>query len=537
MKPSAAPSHVLENPTPSRLSPLSIVLFGPPGVGKTSTGLALAARLGRKFVDTDDLVKERAGVPVNALLERHGEVVLRRLEQDICAELEGQAGLVIACGGGTLLEQVNRTALEAAGVVVTLEADPTTLRRRIEQSGERPLLGQNGDSGLGKLLEERQQAYEASPIRIPTDDVSIVGVTDRVLEALVRNMDYRRPVTEHTPYPIHLGHGLRETMAASITEINRSRKLVVVSDENVGTLHAAGLSDILEVPLITIPAGETSKSLDGLQSLYDAFVDHGLDRHSAVVAVGGGVVTDLAGFAAATFMRGIRWAAAPTTLLGIVDASLGGKVGINMPQAKNLIGAFHSPFAVWADLDALDTLPERAFRAGLAEIVKSSVIGDADLFRLLERRSSLPNARWLEKAIAVKMQAVEGDPRDRGPRQVLNFGHTIGHALESASRYDLTHGEAISIGMVVETRLAERMSLANEGLSERIARVLNRLGLPTRAEGIDPERVWNSLQRDKKRSQGNVGFALPRRIGDVAVELTVPSAILLDELADRRESV
>jgi shikimate kinase/3-dehydroquinate synthase len=536
LKPATAPDLASATSTPARLNPLSIVLFGPPGSGKSAVGLELSRRLGRDLVDTDQAVTARAGQSPASLINQQGEPALRDLERQICADLEGRAGLVVACGGGTLLDERNRLALGASGVVVFLDGDSATLQRRIAESGDRPLVSMNGLSGLEDLLAARRQVYGAFPLRVDTTGVDVAQAADRVLEALRGGALFRRQIEERTTYPVCLGHACLDLFTGQWLAAERPGRLVVVSDSNVAGPHAAPLAETLGAPLIRFPAGEASKSLGNARALYDAFLEHGLDRRSTVVAVGGGVVGDLVGFAAATFMRGIQWVAAPTSVLAMVDASLGGKVGVNLPQAKNLVGAFHPPSGVWADLDTLDTLPERQFRSGMAEIVKAAVVGDPELFRWMETGSPEPTQRWFERAVEVKAKIVERDPDDFGRRQVLNFGHTLGHALESASRYALSHGEAISIGMVMESRIAERMGVAEQELSLRLTGVLSRMGLPTHPAAVDLERVMRALERDKKRAGGKVRFALPRRIGDVQPGLTVPEGAWSVEMSMLKEA-
>ncbi|MEW5830279.1 MAG: 3-dehydroquinate synthase, partial [Chloroflexota bacterium] len=276
---------------------------------------------------------------------------------------------------------------------------------------------------------------------------------------------------------------------------------------------------------IAIPAGEAHKTVETVTALWRAALEAGLDRKSTVLALGGGVVGDLAGFAAATFMRGVNWTAVPTTLLAMADASLGGKTGFDLPQGKNLVGAFHPPRLVLADPETLSTLPERELRAGLAEIVKHGVIADPELFELCaggwERvKSRLPEI--VRRGMGVKVKIIEADPYEQGIRAALNFGHTVGHALELVSGFRLLHGEAVAVGMVAEARLAENLTVASHGLSESLAETLSSLGLPVE---IPPDlgraELIRAMRVDKKKAAGVVRFALPARIGEVKVEVEV----------------
>jgi 3-dehydroquinate synthetase len=269
--------------------------------------------------------------------------------------------------------------------------------------------------------------------------------------------------------------------------------------------------------------------MGAVQQLWSAFLKGGLERGDAALALGGGVVSDLTGFAAATFLRGIRWAVMPTTLLAMVDAGLGGKTGADLPEGKNLVGAFHPPSLVLIDPEALATLPADVFRSGLAEVVKHGVIGDPGLFELCARGWE---ALWggdrealVRRAVAVKVRTIEADPFEKGVRASLNLGHTIGHAVEQAMHFTLDHGSAVSIGMVAEARLAEGMGVAEPGLAGRLEAVLAGLGLPVRMpEGMDRTLMREALMRDKKKAGGSVKFALPVRIGEVRVGVAVDPA-------------
>lgn len=312
-----------------------------------------------------------------------------------------------------------------------------------------------------------------------------------------------------------------------------SRKALVVTDSNVrgqadryaGALReSAGLAaDVTEVP-----AGEGSKCLERASALYDALVDMKADRHTAVVAVGGGVVGDLAGFVAATYARGVPLVMVPTSLLAQVDSSVGGKVGINHTRAKNIIGAFHQPAGVWIETESLETLPVRELRCGLAEVVKYGVILDAEFFGYVEshaeeilRLEPAAIRRIVARSCELKAEVVSKDEREEtGLRAVLNFGHTIGHAIEAVAGYggDFQHGEAVAAGMVLECRLAERLGWIGADLTERLVHLLGRLGLPTEAKGLDADALVEAMGRDKKNRGGRVRFVLPRGLGQV--ELT-----------------
>jgi 3-dehydroquinate synthase len=318
--------------------------------------------------------------------------------------------------------------------------------------------------------------------------------------------------------------------------------VVLVSDENVAKLHAGRAAASLQtagylVRTAVLPPGETHKTYAAVARLWEAFLAAGIERGSTVVALGGGVVSDLAGFAAAVFLRGVRWAVVPTSLLAMADASLGGKPGADLPQGKNLIGAFHPPSLVLADPALLASLPEAELRSGLAEVVKHGILSDPALFaacaegwqRLHSGGFNL--AAWDEivrRAMAVKIRFIEADPYERGQRAALNLGHTVGHALEQVTHYQTRHGEAVSIGMVAESRLAEQIGLAERGLAGEIAAVLRGLGLPVEVPaGVSRESLLEAMRVDKKRASGKVRFALPVRIGEVRWGVTVdPDQIL-----------
>lgn len=333
-----------------------------------------------------------------------------------------------------------------------------------------------------------------------------------------------------TPYDALVLAGGLDALGSLLHERDFNGPIAIVTESNVGPLYAERVAKSLreagyQVNIVTFPAGEAYKNMESIQLIWSGMLDGGLDRRSTVVALGGGVTGDMAGFAAATYMRGVRWVGVPTSLLSMVDASLGGKTGIDLPQGKNLVGAFHPPALVVADPSVLTSLPEAELRSGLAEVVKHGIISDPGLFALCTAgldsvKSDL--AGIVSRAMAVKVDVIESDPYERGIRAALNLGHTVGHAVELVSEFKLRHGEAIAIGTVVEARLAERLGLAQGGLSEEIAVTLAELGLPTQIPPeFSREAIIAAMRVDKKKAAGVIKFALPVKIGEVKVGVAV----------------
>jgi shikimate kinase / 3-dehydroquinate synthase len=299
---------------------------------------------------------------------------------------------------------------------------------------------------------------------------------------------------------------------------------MVVTDHNIAQFHAeqamAALKNAeFDPKMIMLPAGEAQKNLDTVSKLWKSFLEKGLDRKSAVIALGGGVIGDMAGFAASTYMRGIHWVCVPTTLLSMVDASLGGKTGFDLPEGKNLIGSFYPPKLVLADPQLITSLPEAEFISGLAEVVKHGIISDPGLFEICGRGMECVKdhlEQIVKRAMAVKIQIIEEDPYEKGFRAALNLGHTVGHAVELVSRFQLRHGEAVAIGMVAEAKLAEHLRVARKGLSDIIADALSALGLPIQIpQNLPRGEIIQTMRVDKKKNAKAIRFALPAEIGRV----------------------
>jgi 3-dehydroquinate synthase len=346
-------------------------------------------------------------------------------------------------------------------------------------------------------------------------------------------------------YRILVGAGALAMVGPELVRLKAGRKVALVTDPAILALHGAAVAGSLaatgfEITTVLLPEGERAKTLDVAASTWERFLEAGLDRGSTVVALGGGAVGDLAGFAAATYMRGIGVVQAPTTLLAQVDASIGGKTAIDHPRAKNLIGAFHQPRLVLSDTAALLTLPEREYRSGLAEVIKHGIVLDAAYFEEVERDAAALMKRepaTLERIVAgscrLKAAVVERDEQEAELRHVLNYGHTIGHAIEAATGYRrFAHGEAVSLGIAAEAGIAERLGLAKIGVRARQVRLLEAVGLPVRGVGESPSLVVEALSRDKKSRDGRVPFVLAPEIGGFRLVFDVPTSIILYALAE-----
>ena len=342
-------------------------------------------------------------------------------------------------------------------------------------------------------------------------------------------------------YAIKIGGGLLSDLGGECARLKMAPRCAIVTDTNVGKRFAKTIFDSLAragffPSLIVVPAGETAKSLKSVQSCYDQLAAHRLERKSFIVALGGGVVGDLAGFVAATYLRGIAFVQVPTTLLAQVDSSVGGKTGVNLRAGKNLVGAFYQPRLVLCDLDTLKTLPEREFRAGLAEVIKYGIIHDAKLFAQLERdlpkilkRDEKVLAPVIARCCEIKADVVGQDETDAGLRSILNFGHTIGHAIENSSGYGkFLHGEAISLGQIAATKLSEKLLGLPQRDGERIRNLFQRAGLPIQIK-LNPaqrRKLFEAMKLDKKVSDGEVKFVLAKKIGKVIWNQRVPEKMI-----------
>jgi shikimate kinase / 3-dehydroquinate synthase len=511
----------------------SVVLSGFMGSGKSAVGPVVAAKLGLPFIDTDAEVERAAGEPIAELWRREGESAFRVRESAIAeALLEDGRPKVIAFGGGTVTSsRIRRLAIDRA-LVVTLLGSPEVLVARSGGGSTRPLLASAGDDPIARvrdLLAQRREAYAECHLAIPTDALDVEGVAGAVV-ALWRRDPLLVPLGARS-YAIDVCAGEPARLTEAVRRCAPS-SIVVVTDANVLRARGAGIDHALRpvaAPLtrVTLPPGEENKSLPAVSKIWDAALEFAVDRDAIVVAAGGGVVGDISGFAAACILRGIRFVQVPTTLLSMVDSSVGGKTGIDHPAGKNLIGAFHQPSAVVADLEHLTTLDARQIAAGFAEVVKIALVADESLLARLERDSAAvaPEAilageadrdallAVVRAAIDAKIRIVRDDERESGLRALLNLGHTVGHALEAHGGYSRwLHGEAVALGTIAEMQASAALGWTPPTLVERAERLFVALGLPTRVGGADLASAWPFVASDKKRS-GKTALRLPVALG------------------------
>ena len=432
---------------------------------------------------------------------------------------------MVALGGGALLNSENRMLVERHGTVICLQATVETLLKRLDSDTvQRPLLEGDGYQRLTDLLSTREQHYSSFG--------HVVDVINKKPEDISQQIQILsgafRVDGMGQAYDVLIRSGGLSDLGNFLCERGLNRPAVLVTDENVGRHYAAQVLNTLRtaeisVSEVRIAPGETNKNIGTVVQMWEAFAKAGLDRKGIVIALGGGVVGDLSGFAAATFLRGVEWVNIPTSILAMVDSSLGGKTGANLTVGKNLIGAFHAPRLVLADPELLATLPDEEWRAGLAEAFKHGVISDPVLFDwcglglpAIKKRAEAV----VRRAAAVKVRIIKQDPFEKELRKVLNLGHTIGHGVELASGYEVSHGEAVAIGLVVETRLAEKCGISEPGFSDQLEKILSVLELPTAIpENLNRMEIIQGMKMDKKRADGKVLFAIPVKIGKQFLQL------------------
>jgi shikimate kinase/3-dehydroquinate synthase len=486
-----------------------LFLIGFMAAGKTSVGRELARQTGRRFVDLDDAVAAM-GEPVAELVARD-EPEFRRREAKALEQVIAEGGdPIVATGGGAAAYGDNLERMKAAGVVIALHVEAPEAVRRASGGPARPMLA-NAD----ELAVRRAPVYRRAHGVVDTTQRTIEDVAARVrhIERFADDIDYVLLELGERSYAVLILEG------AHIAHVSRTSKIAVITDRNVARYHRVNVGQHGET--IEIEPGEASKSFATYEWLCNELVRRGLDRNSGIVAVGGGVVGDLAGFVAATLFRGIRITHRPTTLVAMTDSAIGGKTAIDLPAGKNLVGAFHQPTSVICDVNTLTTLPERERRAGFGELWKYALLDGKDLWNDVDACTGWataggaipPRLRAVIRAcVAYKAAIVSRDEREtKGERALLNLGHTVGHAIESAT--GLHHGEAVGLGLIAACRVSAALGACGPELEQQVIEALRRTGLPFDLDAVLSEDVLARLVVDKKRIGPNLRFLVIRGVG------------------------
>ncbi len=542
----------------------NVFLVGLMGAGKTTIGRILARKLGLKFIDSDHEIEARTGASIPWIFEIEGEQSFRRREADVIRELTAQQGIVLATGGGAILNPDSRAYLQARGTVIYLRASVNSILARTAHDKNRPLL-QTADprKKLEELMALRDPLYqEVAHVVIDTGRPNVQSMVQTILTHLDSLACQAAPdcVTQAEPsmseqttillnvdlgersYPIAIGPQLLHDGALLARHVG-GRKVAIVTNTTVAPLYLARLEEGLraagkDVLSIVLPDGEEHKNWTSLMQIFDTLLANKADRKTTLIALGGGVIGDLTGYAAASYMRGIDFIQVPTTLLAQVDSSVGGKTGINHPMGKNMIGAFYQPRTVIADTSTLETLPARELSAGLAEVIKHGAIIDAAFFDWIEAnivklmaRDKGALAYAIARSCEIKADVVRQDEREGGLRAILNFGHTFGHAIEAGLGYGhWLHGEAVGCGMVMAADLSHRMGLVDAATVERVRALVAAAGLPVKAPDLGTARWLELMEVDKKNEGGAIKFILLKPLGAPSIT-NAPQELLLATLA------
>ncbi len=542
----------------------NIFLTGFSYTGKTQVSQIVARRLGWNLVDTDDEIVKLAGKPIPQIFEEDGETHFRDLEHQALANVSKQKETVVSTGGGIIMAERNRQLMRQSGAIICLEARPETIYKRLridsEKSGEkvvRPLLSVPDPLGrITELKASRQVCYADCDWSVHTDHLSEEDVASEVIRGwriVVR--DQAQPSLEQETatvvttatesYPIFVGWGLLSRLGQRMRATKLSGTAYIISEDQVYPLYGEqATASIREagftVESFVVPRGEKSKSPEAARFIYDFLVNHRAERGHVIIALGGGMIGDLAGFVAATFLRGMPFVQVPTSVMAMVDSSIGGKVAINHPEGKNLIGAFHQPRLVLADVQTLSTLSQREYTSGWAEVIKHGLIRDAAFFEFLEANSTAlmnldreATTQAIRRSAAIKAKVVSEDEKESGLRTILNYGHTIAHGLETATGYDqMLHGEAVAAGMMGAAHIAQKLDFMSKEDVRRQQKVIQEFGLPVSAPDIDAQAILDAIQLDKKVQQKEVRWVLLQGIGKTVITKEVPSEMVKEAIVE-----
>jgi len=550
---------------PRRKANNNIAIIGFSATGKSVVAAKVAEHLNWTLIDTDDEIAKLSGKAIPEIFKQDGEDKFRQLERKVLRQTCQKEDVVIATGGGAIVDSENQSLLLQTCVVVCLEAKPETIHQRLlhdtlysQNPIVRPLLaGDNPLERIEQLKAKRQSYYAIADWTVHTDNLTLDEVSQEVIKGWqYTNKHYSSKKfteadlacmvdTATASYPVFVGWGTLDKLGERMKQAGLSGTANIISDEIVFSIYGSRIEKTLEKAGFTInscivPPGEATKNINQASQIYDFLIEHRVERNDVIVALGGGMVGDLAGFVAATLLRGLPWLQVPTSLIAITDASIGGKVAVDHPHGKNLIGAFYQPSLVLADVQALTTLSQRQLTSGWAEVIKHGLILDAELLQLLEDKAKdllklKPDitSKVIARSAAIKCRIVSEDERETGKRIILNYGHTIAHGLEAACKYErFLHGEAVAIGMMGAAKLSHRLGILSSGAMDRQKAILQRFNLPIDCSGVPLADVVEAMELDKKVRDKSIRWVLLEDIGKTVIRNDIPRTEVLNVLQE-----
>lgn len=507
----------------------NIYLVGFMGTGKSAVGSVVAQRLNRQFVDMDAVLEEHFRMPISSVFSEYGEAVFRDAETDLLRKLARRKKIVVATGGGVPEKSENRELMKRSGKIVHLAAELESCAARLGATARasRPLW--QDEKALRELFARRKKLYAENDLTQRVDGATPDAIAEAIVAGLLGEQRFTARLGE-VDCPIAATWQSPRVLG----EFARGRRVAVLSDRTVARKHLDRFTGTLGNPhVILLPPGERTKTLNSARRVYEELLENRFDRDALLVALGGGVITDLGAFVASTYKRGMDFILVSTSLVGIVDASVGGKAAVNLGEAKNIVGTFSTPIAVILDLSALRTLGRNHLCEGLVEAYKTGLVHAPELADLIEREASALVAgdqpllaEVCVRSARTKADVVSGDFRESGLRRILNFGHTFGHAVEGFHRFKVGHGRAVGLGMVVAARLSEARNLIPRGVAERIVSTVRRIS-PYKVACPPVKEAWEIMLHDKKIRGGRMVFVLLEGVGKPVCVEDVSS----DELA------
>lgn len=525
---------------------MNIILTGMMGVGKTSVGRILSHKLGLSFSDLDEYIEKKHGMSIQEIFNTQGERYFRKAEQDACQELSQKKNSVIATGGKSLLDERNLEKISSSGLVFTLLCRTEEVFQRIKTQGpRRPLLQDDLRKDIENIYKQRETAYLNLPNKIETSDLSAVQVARNILDNLRGDETKITLNVLGEDSSILIKRGLFFWIEHYIKNIPHDGRIFILSDKTVFSLYGEKFLSGLkkaggDISVYTLLPGEMSKNLKNLEKIFDWLYTQGASRSSLFICFGGGVVSDLGGLAASSYFRGMPLVNVPTTLLGQIDAGIGGKNGINWGDGKNQIGSFYFPEKVLIDPIFLATLNIKQMREGLVEALKAGMIGDRSLFqsikdnpRILLFKDLASLEELIKKSIELKVRVVGSDPFEYKQRKILNLGHTFAHALESYYQYKrLSHGEAVGLGLICAAKMGILLKITSPEILDETKSILKQWKVPVKLRSLDAVRALSLMKYDKKRRGKRISFIFPLKIGRVEIKDDIDDKIVLESFKE-----